>query len=460
MPGGAVATGGAFANPFKQPIVKRGYVWPYLLVTSLFFLWGFAYGLLDVLNKHFQNVLGISKTQSTTLQVAYFGVGYFLFSPIAGEILKRKGYKFTVITGLAFYSTGAIFFWPVAKFSVGTTNPGSIFAGFVVCTAVIACGLATLEVAANSYASVVPPVKYANLRLQFSQACNGVASFTGPLLASHVFFSDENADNLNNVQWVYLGVSLLGVAIATLFFFSDIPEVTEEALQSEIEDLSQYPGLTEKLAKPFWHQTRAITGFVAQFLYVGAQVTIGSFFLNYTAENAGIADSLGSNLLSYGLIMFTVGRFIGTAILVFVSGPVVLFGAATIAAILSILIGTLHGWSGVVCAMLIMFFESVQFPIIFVLSTTNLGRHTRRASALLVMGISGGAAFPPIQGVIADTYGIRPSFFIVLPCFIYLMLWAVYMWNEEGRRVWVSKSDEPESPRLKADDKVGKPLVA
>lgn len=238
------------------------------MVTSLFFLWGFAYGLLDVLNKHFQNVLGITKIESTGLQAAYFGIGYFAFSPVAAEVLRRRGYKFTIIMGLGLYSLGAILFWPVAKFSVGTTNPNAIFGGFVICTAVTACGLATLEVSANSYVSVMPPAGVANFRLQFSQSFNGVASFTGPLIASKYFFTGENANNLTNVQWVYLAVSGLGVSVATAFFFTKLPEVSEEQLEQEAEALADTQGADPQTLKPFWKQTRALTGALSQLLYV------------------------------------------------------------------------------------------------------------------------------------------------------------------------------------------------
>jgi FHS family L-fucose permease-like MFS transporter len=217
-----------------------------------------------VLNKHFQNVLGITKLQSTGLQVAYFGIGYFAFSPVAGEVLKRRGYKFTIIMGLSLYSLGAILFWPVAKFSVNTSNKQGIFGGFVACTAVIACGLSTLEVAANSYVSTMPPVNVANFRLQFSQSFNGVASFSGPLIASKYFFSGESSSNLTNVQWVYLAVSGMGVLVAVAFLFTKLPEVSEEALQAEADALAEASGHNAQADKPFYKQYRAISGFVAQ----------------------------------------------------------------------------------------------------------------------------------------------------------------------------------------------------
>lgn len=192
---------------------------------------GFSYGLLDVLNKHFQTVLGITKLQSTGLQVMYFGGGYLLYSPVAAEVLKKKGYKITILMGLTFYSVGAIMFWPTAHFS-SKAHASASFGGFCVCTLVIACGLATLETAANSYAVVIGDPALASARLQFCQSWNGVASFIGPLIASKFFFSGSNANNLTNVQYVYLAVSLAGIAIAVLFLVAKLPEIAESAVRS------------------------------------------------------------------------------------------------------------------------------------------------------------------------------------------------------------------------------------
>lgn len=153
-------------------LTGRKLIFPIFLITSLFFLWGFSYGLLDVLNKHFQTVLGITKLESTGLQVMYFGGGYLLFSPVAAEVLKRKGYKVTILMGLAFYAVGAIMFWPTAHFS-SKANASASFGGFCVCTLVIACGLATLETSANSYAVVIGDPAMASVRLQFCQSWNG-----------------------------------------------------------------------------------------------------------------------------------------------------------------------------------------------------------------------------------------------------------------------------------------------
>ncbi|KAL7411828.1 major facilitator superfamily domain-containing protein [Mrakia frigida] len=420
---------------FKQKLMEREYYLSFALVTSLFFAWGFAYGLLDVLNKHFQNVLGISKLQSTGLQVAYFGIGYFAFSPVAGEVLRRHGYKKAILMGLALYSTGAILFWPVAKFSVGTTNPQAIFAGFVVLTGLIACGLATLEVTANSYVTVMRPAATAALRLQFSQAFNGVASFSGPLIASKYFFTEGNNDDLGTVGYVYLAVAGLGATLALFFVLIKLPEVSEEELQAQADEDAEAAGKADsQLSKPFIKQLRPILGFVAQFMYVGAQVTIGTFFLNYAHESGGYTDSKASQLLSYALIIFTVFRFVATALLTVFSASFLLLVNAVLCALLVALIGSLKGSGGVICLIAIYATMAIQYPVIFVVSTENLGRHTRRAAALLVMGVSGGAVFPPLQGAIADSYNTRVSMWVSFVPFIYVALFSAWIWRQKGMK--------------------------
>lgn len=447
MPGAGVITGqvagASHGNPLKNGFITRQYLWAFSLTTSLFFLWGFAYGLLDVLNKHFQNTLHVTKLQSTGLQVAYFGVGYFAYSPVAAIVMKKYGYKKTFIMGLSLYSLGAILFWPVAAMTDKTDNKQAIFGGFVVCTAVIACGLATLEVGANSYVSIMPPVSVANFRLQFSQSFNGVASFTGPLIASKYFFGEDVKHSNNNVQYVYLAVAIAGVCVAAAYLFTKLPEPDlSDATAQENQIITSMDGSEESKKMTY---ARIFYGFATQFCYVGAQVTIGTFFLNYAHENGGFSDSKGSQMLSYGLIAFTVGRFVGTALLAFMSAPLLL-GICTLACCaLTCAISSLKGGSGgVVCLIIIMFFESVQYPIIFVLATGNMGRYTKIAAGAVVMGVSGGAVFPPIQGAIATSVNTRVSYWIALPAFIEIFSFAMWQWKRAGFAIGLPKDVIPE----------------
>ncbi|KAF1350058.1 major facilitator superfamily domain-containing protein [Delphinella strobiligena] len=422
-------------------LTGRKLIYPICLITSLFFLWGFSYGLLDVLNKHFQNVLGITKLQSTGLQVMYFGGGYLLFSPIAADVLKRKGYKITILMGLAFYSVGAVAFWPTAHYS-SKAHAAASFGGFCVCTLVIACGLATLETAANSYATVIGSPATASARLQFCQSWNGVASFIGPLIASKFFFTGANANNLTNVQFVYLAVACAGVAVAVLFVFSKLPEVQEtERSNSIIESgpIDEYGN--EIVQGPLYKQYNMIFAFIAQFCYVGAQVTIGSFFLNYATENASYTAAQASNLLSYALIIFTVGRFIATGLATIFESTFLITIYAICAIAVNAYVCTGHGKASVACLMVVYFFEAPMYPSIFTLGTANLGKHTRRGAGILVMGVSGGAVFPPIQGAIADAANTRISFVVPLVGFVYVLGYVASHWVRGGFPVFRVKDE-------------------
>jgi FHS family L-fucose permease-like MFS transporter len=430
--GGVITAAPTLATGFLK---GRELIFPLSLVISLFFLWGFSYGLLDVLNKHFQTVLDITKLQSTGLQVVYFGGGYLLFSPVAAEVMKRKGYKFTILMGLSLYSLGAILFWPTAHFSTYEHRIAS-FGGFCACTLVIACGLASLETAANSYAVVIGDPASASARLQFCQSWNGVASFIGPLIASKFFFSGKNANNLVNVQFVYLAVACAGVAIAILFLVSKLPEVSEEMLNSSTVENFATDEFGDEIGQgPLYKQYNMIFGFIAQFCYVGAQVTIGSFFINYATENASFTAAQASNLLSYALITFTVGRFIATALATVFQADFLLMVYAVIAIALNAVVCAISGNVSVGILIVVYFLEAPMYPTIFTLGTANLGRHTRRGAGILVMGVSGGAVFPPIQGAIADSAGTRISFVVPLVGFVYVLGYVTFHWLRTGRHV-------------------------
>jgi MFS transporter, FHS family, L-fucose permease len=431
-------------------LTGRALIYPLSLVISLFFLWGFSYGLLDVLNKHFQPVLGITRLESTGLQAMYFGGGYLCFSPIAAELLKRRGYKITILMGLAFYSVGAVMFWPTAHFS-SPSNAKASFGGFLVCTLVIACGLATLETAANSYAVVIGDPALASARLQFCQSWNGVASFVGPLIASKAFFSGESQNNLTNVQYVYLAVACAGLAVAVLFFFAKLPEVDEEKGVGE-STLELGVGHDGKVAGegPLYRQYNMIFGFVAQFCYVGAQVTIASFFINYATENATFSSALASQMLSYALITFTVGRFIATALATVFESNFLLTIYACCAIALNAYIAAGHG-KAAVGVLIAIFFEAPMYPTIFTLGTANLGRHTRRGAGILVMGVSGGAIFPPIQGAIADAAGTRISYVVPLVGFVVVLAYDGFHWAHHGFHILRIKGEAVIARSLEGD---------
>ncbi|QRV90268.1 major facilitator superfamily transporter [Ceratobasidium sp. AG-Ba] len=418
---------------WRHNLIPRKMIYPYALVTSLFFLWGFAYGLLDVLNKHFQNSLGISKLQSTGLQVAYFGAGYFACSPIAGEILRRRGYRFTIVLGLAIFSLGAIMFWPCAKLA-NQSNKNAVFGGFVVLTALVGGGIAIVEVPALSYVTCLPKAEPsgAAFRIQLSQSFNGVGAFSGPFIASKYFFSGKNANKLTNVQWVYLAVALAGIFVASLFVVSKIPEISEAELEKQAKAAAGLSGINSRTDKPFYKQYRAFLGLLAQFMNVGAQVSMASLFVNYGAETVGWPDAKTSKFLSYALIMFTIGRFIGIVILAVWPAELLVGFCATMCFVFITCTTFLRGTAGLACLMAAMFFQAPLFPCIFVISTKNMGRHAQRAAALLMCGAGGGAVFPPSQGAIATHYGTHVSYALHMPSFFYIACFSLFLWSRHG----------------------------
>ncbi|KAI0081342.1 MFS general substrate transporter [Panus rudis PR-1116 ss-1] len=404
---------GAPVGTTGAQLSRSQWAFAFALVTSLFFTWGFAYGLLDVLNAHFQEVFQITKLQSTLLQLAYFGA-YFVFAPAASVLMDKHGYKKGIHVGLTLYSLGAIFFWPSAKFQK--------YGGFVGCTFVIGCGLSTLEVAANSYITVLGTPKYAAARLNFSQGFQGVASFAGPMIASRWFFLGKNATSLDTVQWVYLAVAGLGLILNILFYFCPLPEITGDALAQEMHEV----GLSND-EEPFWKQYKCIFGWIAQTAYVGAQVGVASFAVNYMVDqNIGISKSHASQLFSYCQITFTVGRFVGVGLLNFIDPALLLSIYAIACSAFCLGVSFSPGAAGIGCLFTLFFFESICYPVIFTLATKNLGKWTKTGSGLIVMGVGGGAWYPPAQGSIANS-NTRISYLVPFSGYVAMAIYAIGM---------------------------------
>ncbi|KAI0027821.1 major facilitator superfamily domain-containing protein [Vararia minispora EC-137] len=383
------------------------WAYSFALVTTLFFTWGFAYGLLDVLNAHFQTIFDVSRTQSTLLQLAYFGA-YLVFAPVAGVFMRRYGYKKGIHLGLTLYSLGAVFFWPSAVYRV--------YGGFVACTFVIGCGLSCLEVAANSYIAVLGTPQYAAMRLNFSQGFQGVASFAGPLIASTYFFRGANATSLATVQWVYLAVAGLGLVLNILFFFCDLPEIREEELAVNAGDQEE----------SFWKQYRCVFGFVAQTAYVGSQVAVASLVVNFLSEQGvGISKSTASLMFSFCQLTFTVGRFVGVVLLKWIDPALLLSFYGLMCCTWSITVGLSPAWAGVAALYLLFFFESICYPTIFTLGTKGLGVYTKKGSGLIVMGVGGGAWYPPAQASVADRISTRRSYLVPFAGYAAMTIYAV-----------------------------------
>lgn len=378
---------------------KNKFLLPLILVTSLFFLWGLAYGLLDVLNKHFQDSLNITKTRSTLLQAAYFGA-YFLIAFPAAMFMNKYGYKKGIIAGLLLYAVGAFLFYPAAQ--------QSSFNFFLIALFILASGLACLETAANPYVTVLGNPETSAFRLNLSQCFNGVGSFIGPIIAANLFFGNNNVKgNLDSVQFVYIIIGVVVLLIAGLFVKTVLPEIKESTLVShQAQD-----------TKPLIKHSHFVNAVIAQFFYVAAQVGMAALFINYCTEaDKSIDTTKAAYLLSVSLLLFTAGRFVGTALMRKIAPNRLLLVYSLINILLCAFVIWMKGWVSVYALMTIFFFASIMFPTIFALGVKDLGHHTKKGSSFIIMSIVGGALVPYLMGVLSEK-ATANAYIVPLFCF-------------------------------------------
>lgn len=378
---------------------KNNFLLPLVLVTSLFFMWGLAYGLLDVLNKHFQDSLNITKTRSTLLQAAYFGA-YFLIAFPAAIFMNRYGYKKGIIAGLLLYATGAFLFYPAAQ--------QSSFNFFLFALFILASGLACLETAANPYVTVLGKPQTSELRLNLSQCFNGVGSFIGPIIAAKLFFDDSKVNgNLESVQFVYIIIGIVVLLIAGLFVRTTLPEIKESTLVSQ----------QEQDTKPLFKHSHFVNAVIAQFFYVAAQVGVAALFINYCTEaDNHIDNTRAAYLLSVSMLLFTAGRFAGTALMRKIAPNILLMLYSLINILLCVVVIFMDGWFSVYALMAVFFFESIMFPTIFALGVKDLGHHTKKGSSFIIMAIVGGALVPYFMGMLSEK-ATANAYIVPLCCF-------------------------------------------
>jgi MFS transporter, FHS family, L-fucose permease len=420
------------------------YLIPFILVTSLFLLWGFAHGLLDVLNKHFQNILHVSKAQSGFVQFSLY-IGYLIMAIPAGLIMKRFGYKFGIILGLGLFALGAFLFYPAATF--GTFIP------FLIALFVIACGLACLETAANPYSTVLGPKDSAPQRINFSQSFNGLGWILGPLIGGLLIFGAEKtgeADKFNSLLTPYMLIGSVVLVVAIAFIFTTLPDIKEEVAEGAEEN----PPIRMLLKHPFF-----ILAVITQFLYVAAQTGINSFFINYVTEELpsilvpvkNIMGNLGSFgevfmpknseqaaslILAFGgMGLFWIGRISGSYFLKFMNPNKMLIVYGLINAIFMVLVVLGIGTISVIALFSTYFFMSIMFPTIFALGIRDLGALTKKGSSFLVMAVAGGAFCPPIMGAIADHLKMSVGFFIPMFCFAFISYFGLIGYKKSLKKV-------------------------
>lgn len=387
-------------------IVDKKYLFSFALVASLFFFWGFAHSILDILNKHFQDALVISKWRSALVQAMVYG-GYFIMALPAGAIIRKWGYKVGVITGLMLYGIGALLFIPGESLMS--------FEFFLACLFVIGCGLTCLETAANPYVAVLGDEATAPSRLNLAQSLNGLGWIVGPLVGGLVVFSGEDG-NSGSVSLPYAVIGVIVLIVAFVFSRIQLPEIVEQ----------QQTPIYNKAEPSLWHSSVFVFGLVALFFYVAAQTGINSFFINYVTEKVPTVSSrTAALLLSFGgMGLFFVGRLLGSWLMNRIQASKVLLACAIggILCMAYVILGS--GISALVALVLTYLCEATMFPTIFALSLNGLGiNETKRGSSFLIMSIVGGAIAPVLMGVIGET-NMAIGFIIPLICFIVIALFA------------------------------------
>ncbi|BEG98593.1 L-fucose:H+ symporter permease [Bacteroides sedimenti] len=389
----------------------KSYLIPFVLVTSLFLLWGFAHGLLDVLNKHFQGTFHMSKAVSGLVQFSTY-IAYFIMAVPAGLFMKKYGYKWGIILGLFLFALGAFSFIPAAY--VHSAVP------FLIALFVIACGLCILETAANPYSTVLGPKESSAQRINLSQSFNGLGWVLGPLIGGALIFGADEKDNFA-LTLPYILVGSVVVIVAILFLLIKLPDINEESDEEKMEDIAT-PGHHRSI----WHHKHFVLAVVAQFLYVASQVGIFAFFINYVMElDPHLTKQAASKMLSLGgMASFMIGRLSGSFLMKWAAPNKLLALYAFINAVcMALVMMSLDGLSlgALYCS---FFFMSIMFPTIFALGLRDMGTETKKASSYIVMGVAGGAFSPMLMGLIGGS-NMAIGFVVPFIGFAYILFYAL-----------------------------------
>jgi FHS family L-fucose permease-like MFS transporter len=389
----------------KTSITNRQYLIPFILVTSLFFLWGFARAILDVMNKHFQNALDISITQSSLIQVTTY-LGYFLMAIPAGWFINRRGYRLGVVFGLTLFGVGALSFIPGAEAGTFYAYLGSLF--------IIGCGLVFLETSANPYVTELGDKATATSRLNLSQSFNGLGSLSATFLIGQFLFNGSSKGDDIVIPYTILGVVVL--LIAVVFSRVSLPEIQHaETEEDKIHDT--------RIMKLFKHHPTFVFGLIALLCYEVSEISINSYFINFVTGKGWMSDNTASIILTCALAVFMLGRFIGSWIMRRIKAEVMLLYCAIGSVVCIGLVLCNLGKVSMVALVANYLFEAIMFPTIFSLALRGLGNLTKSASSLLMMTPIGGCGFL-LMGLIADATNLTLPFIIPFCGFFVVLLFA------------------------------------
>lgn len=413
--------------------IKNGvnYFAPFVAITSLFFLWGIAHGMLDTLDKNFQDMLHLKKWQSSFIQFSLYGA-YFGMAIPAGLYMKKYGYKKGIIFGLILFASGALL--------AAATAPLESFILFLLCLLIVGAGLTTLETAANPYTTKLGPPETAERRINFSQSFNGLAWVIGPLIALYIYGNQSHIEGEKMISIIlpFAIIGLVVLSVAFIFMRLKLPEITEEdeaaAHGGVVSDLDAGLEITDVndpryiSKKPLWQNRHFKMGFIAQACYVAAQTGVFSFLINFVTDHdmhPHFEVEYAPYFLSLGFLLFMIGRISGSAMMKYIKPTKILAFYSLMICLLLPLVAIEFGWVSLISIYLVFFFMSIMFPTIFALAIKSLGKNTKEGASYLVMAVAGGAIFPPLMGAVADTYNMAVGFLVPIPLFAFILYYAV-----------------------------------
>lgn len=404
------------------PPSRKQYLFPLILITSLFFFWGFVHNLDPILIPHLRKAFKLTDLESSLVDFSVF-IAYFVMAMPAGYLMRKWGYKTGIIVGLLLFGIGSFLFIPAADTKLYAFFLGALF--------VIACGLAVLETAANPYVTILGPAKTADFRLNFSQSFNGLAAFLAPIIGAKYIFTEAGYTEAQvaamspsaydayvtaeaaSVKGPYTVLGIIIILVLVLFIFTKLPDIKSDPNEqkSKISDALKFANLR-------W-------GIVAQFFYVGAQVCVLSFFVRFVVVSANIDEKAAAVYAGFAGLAFMLGRFVGTFFMKFLPSKQLLSIYSIICMLLTLVAIFADGSITIYALIGVAFFMSIMFPTIFSLGISGMGEHTKTGSSLIVMAIVGGAILPLCLGYISDvTRSIQYGYIVPLICFAVVFLFS------------------------------------
>ncbi len=400
------------SGPSKAAFTENKYLVTLVFVTSVFMFWGIAITMGDVLNKHFQHVLSLTKTQSAFVQFAIFGA-YFVMGIPAGLFMKRFGYKNGILLGLCLFATGSFLFVPAAA--------AASFTYFGIALFILGCGLSTLETVAHPFVASLGDQRTSDQRINFAQAFNALGAIVGPAIGSYFLLRNntEGSTDLTSVKTLYIAIGSVITTIAVIFSFVKVPALTDPHTVTNLDadNVDVEPG------KTLFEHKHFIWAVIAQFFNVAAQGGTWAFFINYGHEKMGFSDATAGNYMVLFMGLMLAGRFVGTFLMRVIAPHSLLAIFAACNIVMCLIVAQSFGWPSFIALLMLNFFFSIMFPTIFSLGLKNLGAHTQQASSFISMGVVGGAVFPFLMGMAAE-HDVATAYYLPIICYAVIFLFG------------------------------------